>query len=282
MEIEVSRRQFFALFARAAHGAKNPKKCRGPCWPPAGVRPCASKERRGGYSDQRGAGVRDGIGYGRRGPPGMGCDLSAIAGVLARVYVGTSRGGRRRVSKSRRRYANWDGLSRAAHGRYTHGTAGGEAALRAERLQGCATRPSEEGGRLMMGINEKDERRELLDAVADAGRLARGLDQLLESLAHADQLDPLDVEGILALRSISERCAGRIGDPRASWRRRTRSFMLRGQEPVLSAARREGTLRSRRGSRRVARSASSILAGARNWGALDQLSPLMVSSSSAI
>ena len=26
------------------------------------------------------------------------------------------------------------------------------------------------------------------------------------------QLDPLDVEGILALRSISERCAERIGD----------------------------------------------------------------------
>lgn len=64
----------------------------------------------------------------------------------------------------------------------------------------------------MMGINEKDERRELLDAVSDAGRLARGLDQLLESLAHADQLDPLDVEGILALRSISERCAEHIGD----------------------------------------------------------------------
>lgn len=64
----------------------------------------------------------------------------------------------------------------------------------------------------MMDINEKDERRELLDAVADAGRLARGLDQLPESLAHADQLDPLDVEGILALRLISERCAGRIED----------------------------------------------------------------------
>ena len=64
----------------------------------------------------------------------------------------------------------------------------------------------------MTGINEKDERRELLDAVADAGRLARGLDQLLESMAHADQLDPLDVEGILALRSISERCAERIGE----------------------------------------------------------------------
>ena len=53
---------------------------------------------------------------------------------------------------------------------------------------------------------------ELIDAVCDAGRLARGLDQLLESLAHADQLDPLDVEGILALRSISKRCAARIGD----------------------------------------------------------------------
>ena len=64
----------------------------------------------------------------------------------------------------------------------------------------------------MTGINEKDERRELLDAVADAGRLARGLDQLLEFMAHADQLDSLDVEGILALRSISERCAERIGD----------------------------------------------------------------------
>ena len=53
----------------------------------------------------------------------------------------------------------------------------------------------------MLGYEEKVERLELLDAVADAGRLARGLDQLLESLAHADQLDPLDVEGILALRS---------------------------------------------------------------------------------
>ena len=62
----------------------------------------------------------------------------------------------------------------------------------------------------MLGYEEKVERLELLDAVADAGRLARGLDQLLESLAHADQLDPLDVEGILALRSISERCAARI------------------------------------------------------------------------
>jgi hypothetical protein len=62
----------------------------------------------------------------------------------------------------------------------------------------------------MMGYEEKMERIELIDAVSDVGRLARGLDQLLESLAHADQLDPLDVEGILALRSISEKCAARI------------------------------------------------------------------------
>ena len=64
----------------------------------------------------------------------------------------------------------------------------------------------------MLGYEEKIKRRELPATVADAGRLARGLDQLLESLAHADQLDPLDVEGVLALRSISERCAERIGD----------------------------------------------------------------------
>ena len=193
-------------------------------------------------------------------------------------YVGTSRGGRRRVSESRRRYPNRDGLSRAAHGRYAHGAAGGEAALHAERLRCCAARPSEEGGRLLTGINEKDERRELLDAVADAGRLARGLDQLLESMAHADQLDPLDVEGILALRSISERCAERIEDAARILEAAERGLLCR----TLNAARRKGTLRSRRGSRRVARPASSILAGARNWGALDQLSPLMVSSSSAM
>lgn len=64
----------------------------------------------------------------------------------------------------------------------------------------------------MLNCEEKVERLELLDAVTEAERLAKGLDQLLESLAHADQLDPLDVEGILALRSISQRCAGRIED----------------------------------------------------------------------
>lgn len=64
----------------------------------------------------------------------------------------------------------------------------------------------------MLSYEEKVERIELIDAVSDAGRLARGLDQLLESPAHADQLDPRDVEGVLALRPISQRCAERIGD----------------------------------------------------------------------
>lgn len=90
----------------------------------------------------------------------------------------------------------------------------------------------------MMDINEKDERRELLDAVADAGRLARGLDQLLESLAHADQLDPLDVEGILALRSISERCAGRIED--ASRILEAQNEILYAEERAAGTNRREG------------------------------------------
>lgn len=88
-----------------------------------------------------------------------------------------------------------DGPSRAACGRYAHGTAGGEAALRAERLRCCVTRLLGEGGKAMLGYEEKLERIKLIDAVSDAGRLARGLDQLLESLAYADQLDQLDVDG---------------------------------------------------------------------------------------
>ena len=125
----------------------------------------------------------------------------------------TSLRGRRRVPESRRRGMGRDErLSRAACGRCAHGTAGGEAFRCAERLLCCATCPLGEGGKQMLVHEEKVERLELLDAVADAERLARGLDQLLESLAHADQLDPLDVEGVLALRSISERCAKRIGD----------------------------------------------------------------------
>ena len=163
-------------------------------------------------SDRRGGGVRHGIGRGRRDPPGMGCDPSAVAG-LPRGLATTSRRGRRRVPESWCRGMSRDGrLSRAACGRCAHGIAGGEAFCCAERLRCCATRPLGEGGELMLGYEEKLERIELIDAVSDAGRLARGLNQLLESLAHADQLDPLDVEGILALRSISERCAKRIGD----------------------------------------------------------------------
>lgn len=38
----------------------------------------------------------------------------------------------------------------------------------------------------MLDYEEKVERIELIDAVTDVGRLARGLDQLLESMAHAD------------------------------------------------------------------------------------------------
>lgn len=84
----------------------------------------------------------------------------------------------------------------------------------------------------MLGYEEKVERLELLDAVAEAGRLARGLDQLLEFLAHADQLDPLDVEGILALRSISERFAERIGDA-------ARILEAQNEVCVLSSSRRQ-------------------------------------------
>ena len=206
------------------------------------------------------------------GLPDMGCDLSAIAGALARVTSG------RRVE---------DGGAFPSRGAATLIGTASPVPLTVDMLTGplAARRLSMRNGygaaqhvRRKTGINEKDERRELLDAVADAGRLARGLDQLLESMAHADQLDPLDVEGILALRSISERCAERIEDAARILEAAERGLLCR----TLNAARRKGTLRSRRGSRRVARPASSILAGARNWGALGQLSPLMVSSSSTM
>ena len=90
----------------------------------------------------------------------------------------------------------------------------------------------------MMGYEEKMERLELLDAVSDAGRLARGLEQLLESLAHADQLDPLDVEGILALRSISQKCAERIGD--AARILEAQNEILYAEERATNQNRREG------------------------------------------
>lgn len=56
------------------------------------------------------------------------------------------------------------------------------------------------------------------------GRLARRL----------DQLDPLDVEGILALRSISERCAERIGDASRIPDAQNEVFMPKGKS-LLSA-----------------------------------------------
>ena len=90
----------------------------------------------------------------------------------------------------------------------------------------------------MLSHEEKLERIELIDAVCDAGRLARGLDQLPESLAHADQLDPLDVEGILALRSISERCTERIGD--AARILEAQNEILYAEERAISPKHREG------------------------------------------
>lgn len=71
----------------------------------------------------------------------------------------------------------------------------------------------------MLGYEEKLERIKLIDAVGDAGRLARGL----------DQLDPLDVEGIVALRSISERCAERIGEAARILETQNEVFMPRGK-----------------------------------------------------
>lgn len=44
----------------------------------------------------------------------------------------------------------------------------------------------------MLDYEEKMERRELPAAMANAGRLARGLYQLLESMAQADQPVSLD------------------------------------------------------------------------------------------
>ena len=99
----------------------------------------------------------------------------------------------------------------------------------------------------MLDYEEKMERRELPDAVAGAERLARGLYQLLESMAQADQPDSLDIEGILTLMSISERCVERIETPRAFWRRRTRFFTPRNRQHQTprkprNAARAETTL----------------------------------------
>ena len=79
----------------------------------------------------------------------------------------------------------------------------------------------------MLGYEEKLERIKLIDAVGDAGRLARGL----------DQLDPLDVEGILALRSISEKSPGASGTPRASWRLQNEVFYAELSTPPVEKER---------------------------------------------
>ena len=171
----------------------------------------------GRVSGRRGAGVRHGIGHGRRGFRAWDATLSAVAGALAGFYVGTSRRGRRRVSESRRRGPE-SGRPFPRRSRPDMRTELSTAAWlsAAERLRCCATRPLREGGKADVGLRREGGAPR---AARRGVRMPEGwrgaLDQLLESLAHADQLDPLDVEGILALRSISERCAERIGERRA-------------------------------------------------------------------
>ena len=119
---------FRVVRARSAWG-EEPEKVSRPLRAPAGVRPCASKERRAGFGSK-----------GRRratwnrawapGLPGMGCDPSAVAG-LPRGLETTPRRGRRCVPESRCRGPHRDGISRAACGRYAHGIAGGEMVLHA-------------------------------------------------------------------------------------------------------------------------------------------------------
>ena len=242
MDIEVSRRQFFALFAREAHGAKNPKKCRGPCGPPAGVRPCASKERRGGFraGGAEACGMESGVGaeasgHGMR--PVGGCwgarealrrDVTARTEESSRVAVLRSETGRhfpRRLRPICARDRWRQGGSPCGMATVLRNTFVGRrrTADDGHQREGRASRAARRGGR--------------------CGKAGKGLDQLLESIAHADQLDPLDVEGILALRSISQRCAERIDDAARILEAQNEVFYAEGQEPVLNAARRKGTLR---------------------------------------
>lgn len=64
--------------------------------------------------------------------------------------------------------------------------------------------------------------------------------------AHADQLDPLDAEGILALRSISQRCAERIGD--AARILESRNEVLYAEERKLSEVPAVGAAQADRGA----------------------------------
>lgn len=130
--------------------------------------------------------------------------------------------GRQAVPESRRRGPNRNGLSPRRLQPICARDRRRCAARYAKRLWYLHDTSLGEEGKPMLGYEEKAERLKLIDA----GRLARSLDKLLESLAHAEQLDPLDVERIPALRSISTRCAAHI---------------LKAQNKVLYAEERAGT-----------------------------------------
>lgn len=176
MDTGVSLQKFFALFARAVHGAKNPKKWRG---------------------------------------------LSAVAGIPLRISsndVVARTAGCPRVATPRSE-SEWSFPAALAADMRT-GSPALCGSLRETVMVLHDTSLGEEG-KPMLGYEEKAERLKLIDA----GRLARSPDKLLESLAHAEQLDPLDVERIPALRSISTRCAAHI---------------LKAQNKVLYAEERAG------------------------------------------
>lgn len=105
---------FRVVRARSAW-AKNPKKCRGPCWPPAGVRPCASKERQGGFriGGAEACGMESGMDAGASGhgmrpvgdcwaPAGIGDDAAARTKAGSRVVANRSETGRHFPRRLRR------------------------------------------------------------------------------------------------------------------------------------------------------------------------------------
>ena len=107
----------------------------------------------GRVSNQRGEGVRHGKGHGRRGFRAWDEDVGGCGGAHG-GSAARSRQGRRAVPESWCRGMSRDGrLSRASCGRCAHEVADGEAVRCAERLRCCTTHPSEEGERLMIGIN---------------------------------------------------------------------------------------------------------------------------------
>ena len=77
----------FALFARGAHGAKNSKSVAALAGRPPACDPARPRSARAGFESE---GRRRAV-WNRAWAPGlpdMGCDLSAIAGALARVTSG--------------------------------------------------------------------------------------------------------------------------------------------------------------------------------------------------